>query len=221
MPKSAGYSLPLTRRWHVSLSTWFRDNLYIPMGGNRVSFVKQCRNLMLTFVLSGMWHGANWTFLIWGALHGLVLIIEKFFKEIRKQANKRVREKKSGWLRSVRQIAFTFVIVSFAWIFFRANNLDDAIYVIKNIFTGWDFSVQYVIDAFWSLGFRKLSLFMNLFSLCVLFFLDYFNYKEDVAVQLGRCRSWIRWIIYVILGYWVVLAIMINSQAQNFIYFQF
>lgn len=176
---------------------------------------------MLTFVLSGMWHGANWTFLIWGALHGLVLIIEKFFKEIRKQANKRVREKKSGWLRSVRQIAFTFVIVSFAWIFFRANNLDDAIYVIKNIFTGWDFSVQYVIDAFWSLGFRKLSLFMNLFSLCVLFFLDYFNYKEDVAVQLGRCRSWIRWIIYVILGYWVVLAIMINSQAQNFIYFQF
>lgn len=209
------------RRWHVSLSTWFRDNLYIPMGGNRVSFVKQCRNLMLTFVLSGMWHGANWTFLIWGALHGLVLIIEKFFKEIRKQANKRVREKKSGWLRSVRQIAFTFVIVSFAWIFFRANNLDDAIYVIKNIFTGWDFSVQYVIDAFWSLGFRKLSLFMNLFSLCVLFFLDYFNYKEDVAVQLGRCRSWIRWIIYVILGYWVVLAIMINSQAQNFIYFQF
>lgn len=209
------------RRWHVSLSTWFRDNLYIPMGGNRVAFGKQCRNLMLTFVLSGMWHGANWTFFIWGALHGFVLIFEKLIKEIKKQSNRKAKENQTAWIRGLSQMSVTFLIVSLAWIFFRANNLDDAIYVVKNMFTGWDFSVQYVIEAFWSLGFRKISLLMNIFSLCVLFFLDYFNYKEDVAVQLGRCRSWIRWSIYVILGYWVVLAIMLNSQAQNFIYFQF
>ena len=222
--KSPYFSKSITefwRRWHVSLSTWFRDNLYIPMGGNRVSFGKQCRNLMLTFVLSGMWHGANWTFFIWGALHGMVLIIEKFFKELHKKSAKKQQDKKDGLFKRILQIGITFIIVSFAWIFFRANNLHDAIYVIQNMFSGWDFSIQYIVDALWSLGFRKISLFMNIFSLCVLFFLDYYNYKEDVAIQLGRCRNFIRWGIYVILGYWVVIAIMINSQAQNFIYFQF
>ncbi len=209
------------RRWHVSLSTWFRDNLYIPMGGNRVSFGKQCRNLMLTFVLSGMWHGANWTFFIWGAVHGFVLIIERLIKEIKKRRKSVKLQKKESFFNNFVHIGITFIVVSFAWIFFRANNLHDAIYVIQNMFSGWELSVQYVVEALWGLGFRKVSLLMNIFSLCVLFFLDYFNYKEDIGVQLGRCKSIVRWGIYVILGYWVVIAIMINSQAQNFIYFQF
>lgn len=107
------------RRWHISLSTWFRDYLYIPLGGNRVSKTRWLSNLFITFLVSGLWHGANWTFVIWGALHGIYLIIEAlFFKRERK---------------GILNIILTYILVSFAWIFFRANTIGDAFTIISNI----------------------------------------------------------------------------------------
>lgn len=113
-------------RWHISLSTWFRDYVYIPLGGNRVGRLRNYFNLLVTFIVSGIWHGASWTFFCWGALHGMLLCVEKAFR-ISKTTYSGV-EKLFHW-------AVTFVLVCFAWILFRANNLWEAVLVIKGIFT--------------------------------------------------------------------------------------
>ena len=115
-------------RWHISLSTWFKDYVYIPLGGNRVGRMRQYFNLMVTFVVSGIWHGANWTFLCWGGLHGLLLCIEK--------ALGIGRTKYVGVRRFCHWIV-TFILVCLAWILFRANNLQDALTVIAGVFTNF------------------------------------------------------------------------------------
>tara|TARA_R110002033_G_scaffold134052_2_gene173930 strand:+ start:3576 stop:4976 length:1401 start_codon:yes stop_codon:yes gene_type:complete len=107
------------QRWHISLSTWFRDYLYIPLGGNRRSKPRWLLNILITFVISGLWHGANWTFIAWGALNGLYIIIELvFLKKIRL---------------GIINVFFTFLAINFSWIFFRANNIKEAIEIIQDI----------------------------------------------------------------------------------------
>ena len=113
-------------RWHISLSTWFRDYVYIPLGGSRVSTIKHFRNLLIVFMLSGLWHGAKWTFVIWGTLHGIFLIIGTFIK---------LPEQRFRWLSNIAARLFTFLLVCLSWIFFRANNLKDASIVFKKIFS--------------------------------------------------------------------------------------
>lgn len=115
-------------RWHISLSTWFRDYLYIPLGGNRVSKRRGYFNIFITFLVSGIWHGANWTFFIWGALHGCYISVQKYFKIDKIYFNK---FNFSYFI----FILINFVLVSFAWIFFRANNLSDALIVVNKIFS--------------------------------------------------------------------------------------
>ena len=111
-------------RWHISLSTWFRDYVYIPLGGNRVNQIRCCVNLLVTFAVSGIWHGANWTFLCWGCIHGVLICTEKILGIGRHQL--------SGTRRLV-HCMLTFTFVSLAWIFFRADNLSDAITVLTGI----------------------------------------------------------------------------------------
>ncbi len=107
------------KRWHISLSTWFRDYLYIPLGGNRKSKLRWMFNIFITFLISGLWHGANWTFAIWGAVNGVFLIIEALvFRE---------RERKKN------SLLITFILICFSWIFFRANNVSDAFLILTDI----------------------------------------------------------------------------------------
>ena len=108
------------RRWHISLSTWFRDYLYIPLGGSRVRVSRRYANLMVTFLISGLWHGANWTFVAWGFLHGMYLMVAQMLPEARRAP---------GWLKMM----VTFCLVTFAWIFFRANNLRDAAFIVTHL----------------------------------------------------------------------------------------
>ena len=108
------------KRWHISLSTWFRDYLYIPLGGNRVSKPKWLFNLFITFIISGLWHGANWTFILWGAFHGVYLIVDVLLN----------RKGEKSFL----NIIITFILVNFAWIFFRANTISDAFSIVSDIF---------------------------------------------------------------------------------------
>ena len=113
-------------RWHISLSSWFRDYVYIPLGGNRGGTLITYRNLLLTFLLSGIWHGAAWTFVIWGTLHGLGVVITR---ELERSAFYRERVPK------LLKQAGVFIFVSFAWIFFRAGSLEDALLIVRRIFT--------------------------------------------------------------------------------------
>jgi D-alanyl-lipoteichoic acid acyltransferase DltB (MBOAT superfamily) len=118
-------------RWHISLSTWFRDYVYIPLGGNRVKVSRWYFNLMVVFVISGFWHGANWTFIVWGALHGIFLILHIIFNKLFQRWGYSF---KPIVFKTILQIAFTFLLVSLAWVFFRASNVTDAIYIVKRIF---------------------------------------------------------------------------------------
>jgi D-alanyl-lipoteichoic acid acyltransferase DltB (MBOAT superfamily) len=120
-------------RWHISLSTWFKDYFYIPLGGNRVAIPRLYFNLFLVFLISGLWHGANWTYLIWGGLNGLYLVFLLATKNIRTKIANAIFGNKFHSLRNLLSILITFAFVSISWIFFRANNVHDGFYVLSSI----------------------------------------------------------------------------------------
>jgi D-alanyl-lipoteichoic acid acyltransferase DltB (MBOAT superfamily) len=122
------------RRWHISLSTWFRDYVYIPLGGNRVKLPRHYGNLMITFVISGLWHGANWTFVAWGFLHGLYLIVAQTTAPFAAQLAQLLNLRRMPRLVAFFKTVLTFSLVTFAWIFFRANNVGDAWFVATHLF---------------------------------------------------------------------------------------
>lgn len=164
-------------RWHISLSTWFKDYVYIPLGGNRVGKLRNYFNLLITFVVSGIWHGANWTFLCWGTIHGILLCIEKAFG-ISKQ--KYTGAKKSfHW-------AATFVLVCFAWILFRANNLSDAVSVVTGIFTNLGTPKPEYAN-FMAIGLAMTVLLTKEFA-------DEFNWK----IRVADSKSWLVRHIYIL-----------------------
>jgi len=127
------------KRWHISLSTWFRDYIYIPLGGNRVPKARLYFNLLLTFTISGLWHGANWTFVIWGALNGLFLVVESILAGSGHKYQDSV-------VRNALRRTIVIVGICISWVFFRAQSLHDAIYILKTIFTKTSFST-------WDIGF--------------------------------------------------------------------
>jgi alginate O-acetyltransferase complex protein AlgI len=127
-------------RWHISLSTWFKDYLYIPLGGNRVSKNLWYRNLLIVFLVSGLWHGANWTFVIWGALHGIYLVIEILIKKPKEYFTNLFGKTGKGIV-SLFNSLFVFALVSFAWIFFRAENIEKAKKVISKLMS-FDFTLN-------------------------------------------------------------------------------
>jgi D-alanyl-lipoteichoic acid acyltransferase DltB (MBOAT superfamily) len=126
-------------RWHISLSTWFRDYVYLPMGGNRVGKWRWYVNIMTTFAISGLWHGANWTYVIWGLVNGIYVITGAMTQGVRDGLYGMVGIPAGGSLRRGIGIAFTLVITLAAWVFFRARNLADAGYIFRHFATNWDF----------------------------------------------------------------------------------
>lgn len=121
------------RRWHISLSTWFRDYLYIPLGGNRVLVWRWYYNLFITFLVSGLWHGADWTFVVWGALHGFYMVWERVSEKGRHKMYGKMGLDKVKWLVRGTQVLVTFVLVTVAWVFFRADGMGDALAVFRGI----------------------------------------------------------------------------------------
>ncbi|HEX9151874.1 MAG TPA: MBOAT family O-acyltransferase, partial [Flavobacterium sp.] len=120
-------------RWHISLSTWFRDYLYIPLGGNRVSKPRWYLNIFIVFMISGLWHGASWTYIIWGALHGFYQVFGLLADKLKEKIPS--LSLKPGPLQIIFQIGLTFILATFAWIFFRANSVQDAFTIVNGIFT--------------------------------------------------------------------------------------
>ncbi|MEG0091191.1 MAG: MBOAT family O-acyltransferase, partial [Oscillospiraceae bacterium] len=117
------------RRWHISLSSWFMDYLYIPLGGSRKGYARTLINLFVTFLVSGLWHGAQWTFVVWGALNGIYVIADRVLKPYIKSLQHSLHLKEKGLIANIFGATITFILVDFAWIFFRANSVQDGFYI--------------------------------------------------------------------------------------------
>lgn len=192
------------KRWHISLSTWFKDYLYIPLGGNRVSKFRNYINLFITFLISGLWHGSNWTFIFWGALHGLYLIIEKMIF-----SNKTTRNQNSI-ISLFSKTIFTYLLICFAWIFFRANNLSESFIVVSSIMTKQGSLYTNNID----------SIIFGVLGILLLIVLEFFEEKKSVNLFfLNENNKIIRWAIYVLFIFTILLFGVFDGG--QFIYFQF
>ena len=200
------------RRWHISLSTWFRDYLYIPLGGSRGSTRMKIRNTIIIFVVSGFWHGANWTFIIWGALNGLYFLPLLLTKNNRKNLDTVAQGRLLPTAKEFFQIFFTFGITVFAWIFFRAENINHAFRYIVGIFSSSLFSIP---DHFGGINALITIVLTILFVL-----IEWSGREQQYAIQhLGiKWKRPLRYALY----YTIIIAIFLFAGTeQQFIYFQF
>lgn len=190
-------------RWHISLSTWFRDYVYIPLGGNRIGKQKNYRNILITFLVSGFWHGANWTFILWGALHGTYSVISKVFNIAK------LKNRKLSFL-NITFIILNFCVVGLFWIFFRANTMNDAFNIIYKIFTSQ--GIPFIGSS--------TTLIYGFIGLIVLFASEFVEeYYPSVFVDDSGVKTTLNIIYYAFLTL-LILAIGVFDGSQ-FIYFQF
>lgn len=196
------------RRWHISLSTWFKDYLYIPLGGNRVKTRRLYLNLFLVFFVSGIWHGANWTFLFWGALHGLYIVISRLTLSARDQLVQRLNI--SPWIVQTFRTLITFHLVWFSWIYFRAQSLGQANQIVAKIFARpWG-------DLFVS---APDQMVYAVLALVILLGVELYLEKFRLAIIFNRFPVAIRWTAYAVIC--IVLLLMGVFNGSQFIYFQF
>ena len=133
--------------------TWFRDYVYIPLGGNRGGQFATLRNLLIVFLLTGLWHGAAWTFVVWGALHGFYMVVEALIRRASKNRTVAQKSKGARVVQSALQVLLTFALVCFAWVFFRANTLSDAFYGLSHMFAGISSPMARAVRRYMSRGF--------------------------------------------------------------------
>jgi alginate O-acetyltransferase complex protein AlgI len=218
-------------RWHISLSTWFRDYVYIPLGGNRTGQSKFYRNIMIVFLVSGFWHGANWTFIIWGGIHGVFLLLGMRYQNLKSRFFPKPNAPK---LLASFEVGFTFLVVCFAWIFFRANSLADAFFVVEHLM---HVDMSFVSDVVYqlksvlfdpsnaanrfNLDFGRINLQSSIgdFWLSLIFIpsllLFEFHWPKGIAFK-GDNATFLAWFIS------IVFIMLFGVFTQNqFIYFQF
>lgn len=209
-------------RWHISLSQWFRDYVYIPLGGNRRGAARKRLNLFITFMVSGLWHGANWTYVAWGALHGLYQIIENLIGEHRKKSGK-MRTVRWPRLWAAAQTLVTFALVCFAYIFFRSDTFAQAWYIISHSIRGW--GVLLSPAGLWGAAVSLMGsvrvLLIAVLASAALFVLEYVELrkKQDFVQLLDNAGAVTRWTVYYVLLF--VIALFGCFEASSFIYFQF
>jgi alginate O-acetyltransferase complex protein AlgI len=204
------------RRWHISLSSWFRDYVYIPLGGNRQGLFVTCRNLLVVFTLCGIWHGANWNFVVWGLLHGCYLVLGLFIKPIGQSLMQATAFHFNPKLVRTFNICLTFLAVCFAWIFFRAASLTDAFYIISHLFSGIPGQVKGILTP----SYFPINKAMG--KMALLLFAALFLFKEKELIQILEANArprWFRWSAYYLL--FILIFLFANQRTNQFIYFQF
>lgn len=207
-------------RWHISLSTWFRDYVYFPLGGNKKGKYRTYLNLFIVFVVSGLWHGAAVTFLIWGAIHGTIIVIEKGIKNIRKTFSQDTLEEKSSYLSTFFMGIMTFIIVCFAWIFFRAETLADAMIIIQNLSKSADTFFFYEKE--YTLGLDRTNMIVLLVAIGSLLILEVIGHYKNVYKIVQRQHVIVRWSIYLVTVYILIIYGYYGYEDRSqFIYFQF
>lgn len=197
------------RRWHISLTTWFRDYIYIPLGGSRVSKAKVIRNTFVVYLVSGFWHGANWTFIAWGLINAIYFLPLLLKGKNRKYLNVVAHGKIFPSFREQTQMLSTFVLAMFAWIFFRADSIAKAMLYIKGIFNSSLFS--FPVE-----GFYAGSVIIVLVAM--MFIIEWIGRDNQHGLEISNINKWLRRIIYLILIFCIILFMGKNEQ---FIYFQF
>ncbi|MEI0596542.1 MBOAT family O-acyltransferase [Brachyspira pilosicoli] len=211
-------------RWHISLSTWFRDYLYIPLGGNRCSKVRKSFNILVTFLVSGLWHGANFTFIAWGAIHGIFHIIEEQLKPIKEKYLNKFNIKTNAFSFIILEIIITFIIVDLAWIFFRAETIHDALLYIKRIFTRIDLWTLFD-GTLYNLGLNIFEMNILIIALFILVSFDLIKYirKESIFDFLSRQNLYFRWFVMLFLILYIIVygKYGVGFDPKQFIYFQF
>jgi D-alanyl-lipoteichoic acid acyltransferase DltB (MBOAT superfamily) len=210
-------------RWHISLTTWFRDYLYIPLGGGRVDAFRKQFNITVVFLLSALWHGANWTFVMWGVMHSLYYFIGYISLDFRKKVARLLGLDKFPFAKDCLSIFITFNLVSFAWIFFRANSISNAYLIIKNMFYIKDLALINSLNSFklylaavdvckWGISFYTACMLLAFATLLI------FD-RKDINYVLEQKSVFFKWPWY----YFVMLFILIlgTNEQSAFIYFQF
>lgn len=215
------------RRWHISLTTWFRDYIYIPLGGNRCGRWKKYRNLMLTFLVSGLWHGAGWNFVAWGGLNGLYQVVGDLTRPLRTRLRQRLHIRTDCGSYHLLQGIVTFIFVDFAWFLFRADSLTAALQMLRHSVAYPGFFAMFSPDTLLGINTMVLSekdFCVMLGSLVLLMLVDYWKQqKVDIKGVLARQNIWFRCLIY----YGLIFTVLIFGiygpayDASAFIYFQF
>lgn len=201
------------RRWHISLSTWFRDYIYIPLGGSRGSKWMQIRNIFIIFIVSGFWHGANWTFIIWGLLNAIYFLPLLIFNKNRHHIDVVAANRLLPSVKEVLSILFTFLLTVIAWIFFRAENLHHAISYITRLFSMDIFSLpEYAIrkqiyPTLWLLGFMLTVEWIGR------------NHKYAIENIKEKTHFLFRWAFYAFVIF--LIGMYMETKESPFIYFQF
>ncbi|WP_188766050.1 MBOAT family O-acyltransferase [Emticicia aquatilis] len=214
------------RRWHISLSTWFRDYLYIPLGGNRVSKTRQNFNQFFVFAVSGLWHGANWNFIIWGALHGFYLIFARITQKPRAYFNKITGLEKVPFILKTVQAFTTFCLVAFAWIFFRGNYLEQSQcwHLVTHLFSNLPSTKEFLTYNYIAKNvFLEFTMVEFLIAVGLIIFMEIIHYiQRDKSIRqiVSNYPTALRWTLY----YLFIMAFFILGifdQPAKFIYFQF
>ena len=211
------------RRWHISLTSWFKDYLYIPLGGSRKGTIRKYINKMIVFLVSGLWHGASISFVVWGGLNGLYQIIEEATKPLRDFVVRVLKVNRSSIGHRMFQITITFILVDFSWIFFRANGFTHGIEIAKSIFTAKNFGVLFD-GSLYNCGLDAHNFWLMIICISILIFADFCKRKRiDIVDIVMNQDGWFRWlfisasICFILLfGKWGP-----TFDQANFIYFQF
>lgn len=197
------------RRWHISLSTWFRDYVYIPLGGSRGNKIKQIKNILITFTISGFWHGANWTFIVWGFLNGLYYLPGIIFGNIKekKEENRNIVAFNSQFptFKELFNILITFILTLIAWIFFRSQTLHQALSYFAQIFT-------------FTFNRAEISIYSTLSLIFLLVIIEWKNRHHEHPLSVINLPLAVRYSIYYIT---ILFIIIYFKREQSFIYFQF
>ena len=200
------------RRWHISLSTWFRDYLYIPLGGSRGTNYFKIRNVFIIFLVSGFWHGANWTFIIWGALNALYFLPIMLLNKNKINTDVVAQGKYLPSVREVLSMTLTFSLTTIAWIFFRAEDIHHAISYLSNIIHPSILTLPELITP-------KLEMIYTLLCIFILVLFEWINRDKTHALDIANYNKSNRWMLYLII---IIMIITFGAFNQNsFIYFQF
>lgn len=213
-------------RWHISLSTWFRDYLYIPLGGDRVKRIKWYFNLLAVFAISGLWHGANWTFLLWGTLHGLYYLCSFWTRSLRQRVSEVLKLNKYPILAKSISVFVTFHLVTLAWIFFRANSISEAFYIVTHLFTNVGYFLLHITELGTgkeliggTFGLNKVELLLAAGLIIFMEMIHLIQSRRSITELVSKQPIWIRWPLY----YAFIFATLLLGKygVQEFIYFQF